>query len=71
MTLLEDVGDRQHLDVELIDFAGLPNVPTIPEVGYTPYEAESWNGVLAPAETRRTRSRSSKAGSRRRPARPS
>jgi tripartite-type tricarboxylate transporter receptor subunit TctC len=53
------VGSRQR-------FAGLPNVPTIPEVGYTPYEAESWNGVLAPAETRRTRSRSSKAGSRRR-----
>ena len=26
-------------------------MPTIPELGYTPYEAESWNGVLAPAET--------------------
>ena len=38
------VGSRQR-------FAGLPNVPTIPELGYTPYEAESWNGVLAPAET--------------------
>ena len=37
------VGSRQR-------FAGLPNVPTIPELGYTPYEAESWNGVLAPAE---------------------
>jgi tripartite-type tricarboxylate transporter receptor subunit TctC len=32
-------------------FAGLPNVPTIPELGYTDYEAESWNGVLAPAKT--------------------
>ncbi len=32
-------------------FAGLPDVPTIPEVGYTDYEAESWNGILAPAKT--------------------
>jgi tripartite-type tricarboxylate transporter receptor subunit TctC len=32
-------------------FAGLPDVPTIPELGYTDYEAESWNGVLAPAKT--------------------
>ena len=38
------VGSRQR-------FAGLPNVPTIPELGYTSYEAESWNGVLAPAKT--------------------
>jgi tripartite-type tricarboxylate transporter receptor subunit TctC len=32
-------------------FAGLPDVPTIPELGYTDYEAESWNGILAPAKT--------------------
>ena len=38
------VGSRKR-------FAGLPNVPTIPELGYTSYEAESWNGVLAPAKT--------------------
>jgi tripartite-type tricarboxylate transporter receptor subunit TctC len=38
------VGSRKR-------FAGLPNVPTIPELGYTDYEAESWNGVLAPAKT--------------------
>ncbi len=31
-------------------FAGLPDVPTIPELGLTDYEAESWNGVLAPAK---------------------
>ena len=31
-------------------FAGLPDVPTIPELGYTDYEAESWNGILAPAK---------------------
>ena len=30
-------------------FAGLPDVPTIPELGYTDYEAESWNNVVAPA----------------------
>jgi len=24
-------------------------VPTIPELGYTDYEAESWNNVVAPA----------------------
>ena len=29
-------------------FAGLPDVPTLPA---TDYEAESWNGVLAPAKT--------------------
>jgi tripartite-type tricarboxylate transporter receptor subunit TctC len=32
-------------------FAGLPDVPTIPELGYTDYEAESWNNVEAPAKT--------------------
>ena len=32
-------------------FAGLPDVPTLPELGLTDYEAESWNGVLAPAKT--------------------
>jgi tripartite-type tricarboxylate transporter receptor subunit TctC len=32
-------------------FAGLPDVPTIPELGYTDYEAESWNGIFAPAKT--------------------
>jgi tripartite-type tricarboxylate transporter receptor subunit TctC len=32
-------------------FSGLPDVPTIPELGYTDYEAESWNGILAPAKT--------------------
>jgi tripartite-type tricarboxylate transporter receptor subunit TctC len=32
-------------------FEGLPDVPTIPELGYTDYEAESWNGVVAPAHT--------------------
>jgi tripartite-type tricarboxylate transporter receptor subunit TctC len=32
-------------------FAGLPDVPTIPELGYTDYEAVSWNGILAPAKT--------------------
>jgi tripartite-type tricarboxylate transporter receptor subunit TctC len=31
-------------------FSGLPDVPTIPELGYTDYEAESWNGILAPAK---------------------
>jgi tripartite-type tricarboxylate transporter receptor subunit TctC len=31
--------------------AALPDVPTIPELGYTDYEAESWNGILAPAKT--------------------
>lgn len=31
-------------------FAGLPDVPTIPELGYTDYEAESWNNVVAPAK---------------------
>ena len=32
-------------------FVGLPDVPTLPELGLTDYEAESWNGVLAPAKT--------------------
>src|SRR6476620_6839 len=32
-------------------FGGLPDVPTIPELGYTDYEAESWNGIFAPAKT--------------------
>jgi tripartite-type tricarboxylate transporter receptor subunit TctC len=32
-------------------FSGLPDVPTIPELGYTDYEAVSWNGILAPAKT--------------------
>ena len=32
-------------------FEGLPNVPTVVEAGYRDYEAESWNGVLAPART--------------------
>jgi len=32
-------------------FSGLPDVPTIPELGYTDYEAESWNGIFAPAKT--------------------
>jgi tripartite-type tricarboxylate transporter receptor subunit TctC len=31
-------------------FEGLPDVPTIPELGYTDYEAESWNGIFAPAK---------------------
>jgi tripartite-type tricarboxylate transporter receptor subunit TctC len=31
-------------------FVGLPDVPTIPELGYTDYEAESWNDVVAPAK---------------------
>lgn len=35
-------------------FAGLPDVPTIPELGITDYEAESWNGILAPAKTPQT-----------------
>jgi tripartite-type tricarboxylate transporter receptor subunit TctC len=38
------IGSRQR-------FAGLPDVPTLPELGLTDYEAESWNGVLAPAKT--------------------
>jgi tripartite-type tricarboxylate transporter receptor subunit TctC len=38
------VGSKQR-------FAGLPDVPTIPELGLTDYEAESWNGILAPAKT--------------------
>jgi tripartite-type tricarboxylate transporter receptor subunit TctC len=37
------VGSRKR-------FAGLPDVPTLPELGLTDYEAESWNGVLAPAK---------------------
>jgi tripartite-type tricarboxylate transporter receptor subunit TctC len=32
-------------------FDGLPDVPTIPELGLTDYEAESWNGIFAPAKT--------------------
>ena len=32
-------------------FAGLPDVPTVVEAGYKDYEAESWNGILAPAKT--------------------
>jgi tripartite-type tricarboxylate transporter receptor subunit TctC len=32
-------------------FQGLPNVPTVAESGYKDYEAESWNGILAPAKT--------------------
>jgi len=38
------VGSKQR-------FAGLPDVPTIPELGLTDYEAESWNGILAPPNT--------------------
>jgi tripartite-type tricarboxylate transporter receptor subunit TctC len=36
-------------------FAGLPDVPTIPELGYTDYEAESWNGIFAPAHSPKDR----------------
>ena len=32
---------------------GLPDVPTVAESGYPGYEADSWNGVLAPAGTPR------------------
>jgi tripartite-type tricarboxylate transporter receptor subunit TctC len=32
-------------------FQGLPDVPTVAESGYKDYEAESWNGILAPAKT--------------------
>jgi len=32
-------------------FEGLPNVPTVIESGYSGYEHESWNGLLAPAKT--------------------
>ena len=37
------IGSRQR-------FAGLPDVPTLPELGLTDYEAESWNGIFAPAK---------------------
>lgn len=33
--------------------SGLPDVPTVAESGYPGYEADSWNGVLAPAGTPR------------------
>ena len=42
------VGSKQR-------FAGLPDVPTIPELGLTDYEAESWNGILAPPNTPKDR----------------
>jgi tripartite-type tricarboxylate transporter receptor subunit TctC len=32
-------------------FRGLPNVPTIAELGYPGYDFSSWFGVLAPAGT--------------------
>lgn len=32
---------------------GIPDVPTVAESGYPGYEADSWNGVLAPAGTPR------------------
>jgi tripartite-type tricarboxylate transporter receptor subunit TctC len=31
-------------------FEGLPGVPTVAESGYKDYEAESWNGIVAPAK---------------------
>jgi len=34
-------------------FAGLPEVPTLAEAGVPGYEASAWNGVAAPAKTRR------------------
>jgi tripartite-type tricarboxylate transporter receptor subunit TctC len=33
--------------------SGLPEVPTVAESGFPGYEADSWNGVLAPAGTPR------------------
>jgi tripartite-type tricarboxylate transporter receptor subunit TctC len=33
--------------------SGLPDVPTVAESGYPGYDADSWNGVLAPAGTPR------------------
>ena len=33
--------------------SGLPDVPTVAESGYPEYDADSWNGVLAPAGTPR------------------
>jgi tripartite-type tricarboxylate transporter receptor subunit TctC len=38
------VGSRKR-------FEGLADVPTVIESGYTDYEHESWNGLLAPAKT--------------------
>lgn len=38
------VGSRKRFD-------GLPAVPTVMESGFTDYEHESWNGLLAPAKT--------------------
>ena len=38
------VGSRKR-------FEGLPDVPTVVESGYSDYEHESWNGLLAPAKT--------------------
>lgn len=38
------VGSRKR-------FEGLPDVPTVIESGYSDYEHESWNGLLAPAKT--------------------
>ena len=35
-------------------FRGLPNVPTIAELGYPGYDFSSWFGILAPAGTPRT-----------------
>jgi tripartite-type tricarboxylate transporter receptor subunit TctC len=33
--------------------SGLPDVPTVAESGYPGYDADSWNGVMAPAGTPR------------------
>jgi tripartite-type tricarboxylate transporter receptor subunit TctC len=38
------VGSRKR-------FEGIPDVPTVIESGYSEYEHESWNGLLAPAKT--------------------
>ena len=38
------VGSRKR-------FEGLPVVPTVIESGFSDYEHESWNGLLAPAKT--------------------
>ena len=38
------VGSRKR-------FEGLADVPTVIESGYSDYEHESWNGLLAPAKT--------------------